>query len=79
MGTRQHREQVAEQQARALGAEHGAKHIAPYGDLWDAGSADLMNALGETGWCDTDRHRRLVTAYEDGHAAGLDGQRSSLT
>lgn len=41
------KEQIAE--ARRLGAAHGRAGIAPYGDLDDAGSADLMTALRETG------------------------------
>lgn len=35
--------------AADLGREHGGQGTAPFGDLGDAGSGDLMTALGETG------------------------------
>ena len=35
--------------AAQLGTEHGSEGSAPFGDLDDAGSGDLMTALGETG------------------------------
>jgi hypothetical protein len=47
-------EQIGE--ARRLGTTHGQAGIAPYGDLDDAGSADLMTALGETGWTTEANH-----------------------
>jgi hypothetical protein len=55
-------EQIAE--ARRLGAKHGHAGIAPYGDLDDAGSADLMTVLGETGPTTADNHdwRAKLTA-----------------
>jgi len=35
-------------EAYRLGCQHGRAGDAPFGDLWDVGSADLMTALGET-------------------------------
>lgn len=57
-------EQIDE--ARRLGTTHGRTGIAPYGDLDDAGSADLMTALGETGWTTEANHGwrgQLCDAY----------------
>ena len=70
-----HTEQIAE--ARRLGATHGRAGIAPYGDLDDAGSADLMTALGETGPTTADNHdwRAKLTAdygFAWQYAAGRD-------
>jgi hypothetical protein len=59
-------------EARRLGREHASARQAPYGDLDDGGSADLMTALGETdettaeNW---DHRRRLCAAYMDGWEA----------
>lgn len=56
-------------QARALGIEHGAANMAPYGDLDDAGSALLVDALGETSPTTARNHLRragLIKAYEAG-------------
>ena len=53
-------------EARRLGTTHGRAGIAPYGDLDDAGSADLMTALGETGWTTEANHgwrSQLCDAY----------------
>jgi hypothetical protein len=58
-------------QARALGIEHGAANMRPYGDLDDSGSADLMTALGETAPTTARNHPRrvrLIEAYEAGQA-----------
>jgi hypothetical protein len=68
-------EQIAE--TRRLGAEHGHAVIAPYGDLDDAGSADLMTALGETGPTTAENHDwRAKLAADYGfawqYAAGRD-------
>jgi hypothetical protein len=65
------------ERARELGEQHAAAGIAPFGDAefvrWDAGSADLMTALGETGSAagDNEPERRAAAeaycdALEDG-------------
>jgi hypothetical protein len=54
-------EQIGE--AGRLGTTHGQAGIAPYGDL---GDADLMTALGETGWTTEANHdwrSQLCDAY----------------
>ena len=54
--------------AADLGREHGAQGNAPYGDLDDAGSGDLMTALGETGDTTDDNYGYrvdLLNAYRD--------------
>lgn len=60
-----------------LGYKHAAAGIAPFGDpdhvRWDAGSADLMTALGETGptTAENDAVRRVtIQAYCAGLESG---------
>jgi hypothetical protein len=55
--------------ARTLGRIHGHGSVTPYGDLADAGSADLMTALGETGWTTEENFPRrlaMLDAYREG-------------
>jgi len=54
--------------ARTLGRRHGRAEVAPFGDLADAGSADLMTALGETGGTGNENLQRrlaLLGAYRE--------------
>jgi hypothetical protein len=57
--------QQQEDEARRLGRTHAHQGDAPYGDLDDAGSADLMTALGETDDTTAENHnwRRMLCAY----------------
>jgi hypothetical protein len=59
---------AGEWMARELGAQHGAEDTAPYGDLDDAGSGDLMTELGETSDTTEDNYGYrvgLLDAYRD--------------
>jgi hypothetical protein len=59
--------------AYMLGIHHGTDHAEPFGNLADAGSALLMDALGQTGPTTEANHPHrvaLVAAYADGPRAG---------
>ena len=54
--------------ARELGIKHARAGEAPFGDLDDAGSGDLMTALGETGDTTDDNYGYrvdLLNAYRE--------------
>ena len=54
--------------ARELGSDHGRAGEAPFGDLDDAGSGDLMTELGEAGDTTEDNYGYrvgLLNAYRD--------------
>ena len=61
------------QLARELGQRHRAEGAAPYGDLADSGSADLMTALGETS-ATTELNQGYRLALCEAYAAGLAGE-----
>jgi hypothetical protein len=66
-------EGYTEAAAYMLGIHHGTEGIELFGDLRDAGSALLMNALGQTGPTTGANHAHrlaLVDAYSDGLRAG---------
>ena len=58
--------------ALELGRQHHAAGVAPFGDLADAGSALLMDALGQAGPTTQDNHyfrMALCEAYTEGLAS----------